>query len=149
MRTFALLTCDSVNIDEATGKHFIFGHFSSIKVSEFPAKHPALTFFVGLTDMAAGEHFVEVRFGLPTPPAPVAPSAAAKKTFSETPPASPTGIVPLRTLLTQKMASTGPHERLYLISELKDLTFDREGDWQLEVAVDGKSVGTIGLSVGK
>jgi hypothetical protein len=140
MRTFALLTCDSVAIDEATGKHSIFGHFSSINVSALPARHPTLTFFVGLTDLPAGEHTVEIRFG---PPLPIfsSPTTNSKLPISVLPPEL------MRTLLTQKMTSTSTNEKSYLITELKDLTFDREGDWQLEVVVDKLPLGKIALSI--
>jgi len=144
MKLFALLTCDSVNIDEATGKHFIFGHFSSVKVKSFPAVHPSLILFVGLTDIPAGGHSVELRFGLPSDtPAP----PKKKKTFWD--PQSPPPPDPMKTILEQPMTSTGADQRLYLITEMKDLPLDKEGTYQIALLVDKTEVGRIGLGVGK
>ncbi len=50
-------------------------------------------------------------------------------------------------LVQQTVKSAGPFDRIYLINQLKDLTFDYEGEWQLSVLVDGGFVGEIGLHV--
>jgi len=146
-KAFALITCDSVNIDQATGKHFIFGHFSSIKVSKFPATHSALTFFVGMSGFAGGEHSMEIKFTPPQDPN-AAPSPPPKKQFfwEADPPPAPS---PEKTLLTQKFNATGPAQRLYSISELKDLPFEKEGEHLLSVWVDGTKLGEVGLGAAK
>ena len=136
-----MLTCDSVNVDPASGKHFIFGHFSSIKVKAFPAVQPTLTLFVGMNDLAAGEHNLELKFGNPsaTPPPP------PKKKFPWDP--APPAFDPMQSLLKQKLNSTGPEQRVYFISELKELTFDVASNYKLLLLVDGQPLGDVSLSV--
>ena len=138
MRIFALLPCDSVTIDQTSGKHFIFGHFSSIKVNSFPATHPVLTLFAALTDISAGEHLLQLKFG------PAAPPLPPKKMFPwENKPAAD----PMQILLTQNLNSTGADQKLYLISEIKELNFPAAGSYLLEVVVDNTSLGNVSLAV--
>jgi hypothetical protein len=132
MKLFALITCDSVSIEEKTGKHSIFGHFSSIKVKSFPATHPALTFFVGITDLEEGEHSIEVVLTPPPPPESEDEEALAAEE---------------QLLVQETLESSGPLDRLYLISELRELTFDYPGEWQLGVFIDGDFAGEIGLNI--
>ncbi len=138
-----MLTCDAVNIDASSGKHFIFGHFSSIKVAKLPVVHPALTFFVGMTDCEAGEHTLEIKF---TPPKASLAPPPKKKFFWEDDPPAPN---PDQTLLTQKFSATGPAQRLYSIAELKSLNFEIEGEHTLSVWADGTRLGEVGLCVAK
>lgn len=136
MKLFALLTCDSVNIDQASGKHFIFGNFSSIKVANFPATHPSLTLFVGLTNIPAGEHLLVLKCGLPNigPP-------PKKQLWSKPPPD------PMQPIVTQNINSLGENQRLYLISELKELYLEKPGSYLLQVLIDGNEVGSVSLEV--
>lgn len=151
MKLFALLTCDEILIDSGSGKHSILGHFSSIKVKDFPASHPALTLFVALTDIPLGDHSLELKFLSPAdtaalaapPPPPPKPSFFSKPA----PPAPP--AEPGKILQEQKLTSGGPDQRLYFISVLKDLSFETAGVYQLSVSVDKTPLGSTGLTVAK
>ena len=123
MKLFSLLTCDEVHIDPQSGKHFILGHFSSIKVSKFPAIHPELTLFAALTEVPPGEHLLEVKFG-PTPES-------------------------AKTLLEQKLTSKGLAERLYSISTLTEIPFEKDGSVVFEIWVDKTLLGSTTLSASK
>lgn len=146
MKLFALLTCDEVLIDSGSGKHSILGHFSSIKVKTFPAVHPSLNLFVGITDIPAGEHTLEIKFGNPNE-VPPTPTLVKKSFFGPTETTPPPD--PLKTLLEQKLISKGPDERIYLISELKDLPFDKEAAYQIGLLLDRVPLGTTSLGVSK
>jgi len=148
VKLFAMLTCDEVLIDGKTGKHSIIGHFSSIKAAGFPVTHPSLTLFVGLTDIPAGDHELEIKFGLPSAAA-VAPAPKKNKSFwgSQTPPAPPPD--PMKSILKETLTSRGSDQRIYFLAELRELTFDREGDYQIALLVDKAAAGSVDLSVGK
>lgn len=138
MKLFALLTCDSVNIDQASGKHFIFGHFSSIKVASFPATHRSLTLFVGLSDIPTGEHMLMIKFGCPE-----APLRETKKGFGW----GRAPVDPMQVILTQNINSLGMDQRMYLISEVKDLYLEKAGNYLISVVIDGDEVGSVNLQV--
>ncbi len=46
----ALLVCDQIITDRVTGKQSLIGMFSKVHAVGFPATHPQLSVFVGLTD---------------------------------------------------------------------------------------------------
>jgi hypothetical protein len=46
----AMVVCDAVWRDPATGKHFILGCFSAIGAHVFPTVHPSLSAYLALTD---------------------------------------------------------------------------------------------------
>jgi hypothetical protein len=46
----AMVVCDAVWRDPATGKYFILGCFSAIGAHVFPTTHPALAVYIGLTE---------------------------------------------------------------------------------------------------
>ncbi len=46
----AMVICDAVYQDQATGKFFLLGLFSTIGATEFPCTHPTMVVFVSLTD---------------------------------------------------------------------------------------------------
>ncbi len=46
----ALLVCDAVWRDPATGKHTLLGCFSAIGAHQFPVIHPQLAVYLALTD---------------------------------------------------------------------------------------------------
>ncbi len=48
--TLAMIVCDSVHKDQATGKCTILGSFSSVSAKKFPAVHPSLAVYVAITD---------------------------------------------------------------------------------------------------
>jgi len=47
----AMVICDAVWQDAATGKFFLLGVFSSISAKKFPATHPMLAVWFALTDL--------------------------------------------------------------------------------------------------
>ena len=46
----ALIICDQIIQDPATGKHSLLGLFSRISTKAFPCTHPRLNVFISLTD---------------------------------------------------------------------------------------------------
>lgn len=46
----AMVVCDAVWRDPATGKYFILGCFSAIGAHSFPTVHPSLSAYIALTD---------------------------------------------------------------------------------------------------
>jgi hypothetical protein len=46
----ALIVCDAIWRDPATGKHTILGCFSTITAQEFPCTHPVLSVYAAITD---------------------------------------------------------------------------------------------------
>ena len=46
----ALLFCDAIYLDPATGKRSLLGCFSAIASKEFPAAYPSLAIYAALTD---------------------------------------------------------------------------------------------------
>jgi hypothetical protein len=46
----AILLCDQIVQDPATGKHSLLGTFSRVSAPDFPCVHPRLQVFVSLTD---------------------------------------------------------------------------------------------------
>ena len=46
----AMVICDAIHRDPATGKHTILGTFSSIAALDFPVRHPGMGVFISLTD---------------------------------------------------------------------------------------------------
>ena len=57
----ALVLCDLVWRDPATGKHFIMGTFSNINAKSYPAKHGAMMVFCVLTD---GQGVIPIRLSV-------------------------------------------------------------------------------------
>jgi len=46
----AMIICDAIWRDPATGKHTLLGLFSKIQAKEFPTQHKMLALFIALTD---------------------------------------------------------------------------------------------------
>src|SRR5687768_573998 len=46
----AMVLCDAIAVEPATGKKSILGCFSAILAREFPAFHPTMSVYVALTD---------------------------------------------------------------------------------------------------
>jgi hypothetical protein len=57
------ITCDSVHIDPATGKHYLLGCFSNLRARKFPATHPRMIWFLTLTDLKPGKHTLKLSYG--------------------------------------------------------------------------------------
>ena len=99
----AWITCDGVHIDPASGKHTILGVFSNIKAMAFPVTHPYMVWFLTLTDVQPGTHRIKMSMGLD--------------------PTNPTE------LLNREFESKSPLHRINLINELRNLRFDKSGDY--------------------
>ncbi len=48
--TLALIVCDQIYADPATGKMTLLGTFSTIGASRFPAIHPSMAIYLAVTD---------------------------------------------------------------------------------------------------
>jgi hypothetical protein len=71
----AMILCDNVHVDSATGKQTILGTFSAVGAKKFPANF-ALTVYFAITDAAEGEteltfRIVDSRHGFDDGSAPV------------------------------------------------------------------------------
>ncbi len=56
----AMVVCDQIITDRATGKQSLIGMFSRVHAQRFPASHPQLCVFVALTE-GYGETDLEIR----------------------------------------------------------------------------------------
>jgi len=106
----AWLTCDGVHIDPASGKHTILGIFSNIHGHKFPMFHPFMIWFMTITDCAVGAHRLKISMG-----------------YGETTP-SP--------LLERPFESHSPLDRINLINEIRNLTFEQPGEYTLLIEID-------------
>jgi hypothetical protein len=61
----AWITCDSVYVDPATGKHTLLGIFSNLRAKEFPVVHPRMIWFLSFSDLTAGKHDLKITIGIP------------------------------------------------------------------------------------
>jgi hypothetical protein len=59
----AMVVCDAIWRDPATGKHFILGCFSAIGAAQFPVVHPRLAVYLAITE---GYGTVPIRLRLVT-----------------------------------------------------------------------------------
>ena len=117
----AWITCDGVHIDPASGKHTILGVFSNIKALSFPVMHPYMVWFLTLTDVQPGTHRIKMSMGLnPTDPA---------------------------ELLNREFESKSPLHRINLINELRNLRFDKAGDYSILIEVDDEPILATSLTV--
>ena len=117
----AWMSCDGVHIDPSTGKHYIMGTFSNIRVRRFPATHPKMFWFLTLTDVSVGTHSLKISFGLPL----------------ENP----------KTFVNRNFESKSPVTRINLINEIQNLRFDQEGDYSITVEVDDEPLLVTSLMV--
>ena len=117
----AWITCDGVHIDPASGKHTILGVFSNIKAMAFPVTHPYMVWFLTLTDVQPGTHRIKMSMGLD--------------------PTNPTE------LLNREFESKSPLHRINLINELRNLRFDKSGDYSILIEVDDDPILATSLTV--
>jgi hypothetical protein len=115
------LMCDGVHIDPASGKHTILGVFSNIKARTFPVVHPFMVWFITLTDVAPGQHRIRISMGL-----------------------DPTNPVEL---IYRPFESQSPLHRINLINEIRNLTFERPGDYSILIEVDDEPLLATNLTV--
>jgi hypothetical protein len=117
----AWLLCDGVHIDPGSGKHTILGVFSNIMAKHFPVTHPHMVWFMTLTDVAAGSHKMKISMGLdPTDP---------------------------RLLIERPFDSQGPIVRINLINEIRNLTFERAGEYSILIEIDDEPLLATSLIV--
>ncbi len=115
------LMCDGVHLDPASGKHTILGVFSNIKARAFPVVHPFMIWFITLTDVAPGEHHIRISMGL-----------------------DPTNPVEL---IYRPFESQSPLHRINLINEIRNLSFERPGDYSILIEVDDEPLLATNLTV--
>ena len=104
------LTCDGVHIDPATGKHTILGVFSNIRARQFPFTHPFMVWFLTLSDVPEGEHQIRLSMGV-----------------------DPTDM---HKLIERPFQSKGPLQRINLINEVRNLTFQAPDEYNILIDVD-------------
>ena len=106
----AWLTCDGVHIDPATGKHTILGVFSNIRGRKFPLTHPHMIWFLTISDVPTGKHKLRISYGL--------------------------DVTNPRPLIEREFESPGPLQRINLINEIRNLTFETPGDHSIVIEID-------------
>jgi hypothetical protein len=115
------LMCDGVHIDPASGKHTILGVFSNIKARAFPVVHPFMVWFITLADVAPGEHRIRISMGL-----------------------DPTNPVEL---IHRPFESQSPLHSINLINEIRNLRFERPGDYSILIEIDDEPLLATNLTV--
>lgn len=115
------ITCDGVHIDPGTGKHTILGIFSNIRARQFPVVHPFMIWFLTVSDVPAGEHKIKISMGL---------DAAAPKPLIERP-----------------FQSQGPLQRINLINEIRNLSFEKAGDYAIVIEIDDETLLATSITV--
>jgi hypothetical protein len=117
----AWITCDGIHIDPSSGKHTILGVFSNIKARSLPVVHPYMVWFLTLTDVQPGRHWIKLSMGL-----------------------DPTN---LSGLMKREFESQSPLHRINLINELRNLRFDQAGDYSILIEVDEEPLLATNLTV--
>lgn len=120
-QVLAWLMCDGVHIDPSTGKHFILGCFSNIRVRQFPAAHPRMFWFLSLAEVPTGDHKLKISFG---------PSYDR-----------------LRTIVEREIKSQSPMQKINIINEIKNLPFEQEGEHLIQIEVDEEPLLVTSLHV--
>jgi len=115
------LLCDGVHIDPATGKHTILGVFSNIKARAFPVIHPFMVWFITLTDVSPGQHRIRISMGL-----------------------DPTSLTEL---IHRPFESQSPLHRINLINEMRNLRFEKPGDYSILIEIDDEPLLATNLTV--
>ncbi len=114
--------CDGVHIDPATGKHYILGAFSSLRLRQFPVKYPRMVWFLTLTDVPVGVHRIVISMSLPMdPPKPI---------------------------VDRQFESRSPLHRINLINDLQGLEFQQPGVYAITVEVDDDPILVTSLAMG-
>jgi hypothetical protein len=115
------ITCDGVHIDPGTGKHTILGVFSNIRARQFPVVHPFMIWFLTISDVPPGVHKIRISMG-----------------------AEPTNLTPL---IDREFESQSPLQRINLINEIRNLSFDQAGDYSIVIEVDEEPLLATSLTV--
>jgi len=117
----AWLTCDGVHMDPASGKHTILGVFSNIKAHRFPVTHPFMVWFLTISDCAPGKHNLRISIGL-----------------------DPMQMQPL---IERPFESQSPLHRINLINEIRNLSFQKPGEYGLVIEVDDEPLLATNLTL--
>ncbi len=115
-QVLAWITCDSVYVDPATGKHTLLGIFSNLRAKEFPVTHPRMIWFLSFSDLTAGSHALKITIGLPM--------------ADEEP----------RTIIEKTFDSPGPQHRINLINDIHNLKFETPGNYSILIEIDEQLV---------
>ncbi len=113
--------CDAVHIDPATGKHYIMGCFSNIRVRQFPAQHPRMVWFLTLTDVKPGQHSLRISFG---------PSMEDHQK-----------------VLERNFEAQNPLHKINLINEIHNLPLKGAGNYIIMVEVDDDPILVTNMGV--
>lgn len=115
------VTCDSVHIDPATGKHYLLGCFSNLRARKFPATHPRMVWFLTLTDLKPGTHQLRLSYG--------------------------PDMESIKKLVERQFEARNPLDKINLINELRNLTFEKPGTYQILIEVDDQPLLVNSLTV--
>jgi len=103
-----------VHIDPSTGKHYILGVFSSIRVRSFPAKYPRMVWFLTVTDVPIGRHVLKISMGIPTEPE--------------------------QAIVNRQFESKSPIHRINLINHIQNLGIKKPGDYSVLIDIDDETL---------
>ena len=117
--TFA--TCDGVHLDPGSGKYYLLGLFSNIRARQFPVVHPQMYWFLVLTDVAIGQHTLRISLSLP-----------AEQPIMQ---------------IERPFESQSPLHRIHLINEIKNMKFERPGDYSAVIEVDDDPLLVTGFGI--
>jgi hypothetical protein len=120
-QVLAWLLCDGVHVDPSSGKHTILGVFSNIMAKRFPVMHPHMVWFLALTDVTAGAHQMRISMGL-----------------------DPMNIKPV---IERPFESQGPLAKIYLINEIRNMTFPQAGDYSILIEIDEEPLLSTNIAI--
>ncbi len=110
----AWITCDSVYVDPATGKHTLLGIFTNLRAKEFPVSHPRMIWFLSFSDLTSGKHRLKITIGLPM----------------EEP----------RPIIEKEFEAENPAQRVNLINDIQGLEFEKPGHYGIVIEIDDQVV---------
>ncbi len=113
--------CDAVHIDPATGKHYLLGCFSNIRVREFPAFHARMVWFLTLTDVKEGRHRLRILFGL--------------------------DVSQVTVLVDREFESESPLHKINMIHEMHNVALPQPGAYAVVIEVDDTPIMVTNLGV--
>lgn len=117
----AWLMCDAVHIDPSTGKHYLLGTFSNIRVRNLPAVHPRMVWFLSISDVPTGLHALRISIGLP--------------------------LESQQVIVQREFESKSPLHRLNLINEVQNLSFTEVGEFSVIIEIDDDPILVTSLTV--
>lgn len=115
-RLNSFMTCDSVHVDPATGKHTLLGIFSSLRAKEFPVVHPRMTWFLSLSELNKGKHHLKISM------------------------VDPTGELESRVIIDRDFDAPDPQHRVNLVNDIHRLKFLEAKAYSIVIEVDDEIV---------